>query len=949
MTYQELKQLIDAFRAETQPDSITPDTLGQLLDKIAQFSEDKDPESKIDEGLQDIADALTDALEDINEGKTTAESVIASAKNEALEEITAATADVEEAKEEALEEIEEAIAGIDVTYSTISGDNVQLKNGSSENIMPKSKAEYITYDKSVSQLASTQLQGATDEVALAIQMSDTKRVAVSYSRAGYGVKYDGTLFTSGSSSRTTPIEVLPGEKLCVKYTGNPNNSLLAGLTLSDSAGDNRSAYSLFFSGSLNNVPYSYTNNSEETKYVIVSYTSGLTFSIYKETAKTTGIGKTYYDFNNELNGVKPVKYDWRNGFYRNANGSAASSNNTSFGSTTHIELKAGEVLHLTCGGGNPSYLWKWNGSSYSQIANLGSSKKIDYSSATDVTLMYSGGAITSISITYESELMDSFRDAELRGVLNYPSYTEIVGYNINSSNNKVSNGDWKITSPIPLLKGEGLHYFVQGGGVASCFITNAAGTTFSPVTGIISSGYPAHWEYYEASSDCYVILQNPKNQSFEIAVNSFKSLKSISKQHTDYVLDSLQNNMANPLFETVTSFNTKYGNTPLTQSQIINSESYYHRGPTVCITNNSTYLVAATKMVSMSDDAKQGITLARKAAGGEWSVSDVIDVPTTGYYGNPCFVIDRTGGHGQANRIYLFYFHSGNNSTIISGNASNADCRYKYSDDDGVTWSEEVSLKSGWDSNKYVFLVPAPSAGIQMSNGTLVIPAMGKNFRGWWSSGIIYKTTSGEWTFSCLTPRYGDNECTCYEKGSTLILNCRYDNYAYAQYNSASALIKRNKVYQYSFTADTWTDVHDTFIARTPCESSICKVSNSLYLRTWLDPYKNGDDPNTRERLTLYASSDASHWIRIVRFKDGNRNGTHQASSANTSRGYACVAYYNNKIIVAYEDNDHTIGFVDFSNAMDLINKSVTFIAPMNTETKLQYLIEKVLLNYSYF
>ena len=131
MTYQELKQLIDAFRAETQPDSITPDTLGQLLDKIAQFSEDKDPGSKIDEGLQDIADALTDALEDINEGKSTAESVIASAKtealedinegkttaestiasakNEALEDITAATAAVEQAKEDALEEIEELL------------------------------------------------------------------------------------------------------------------------------------------------------------------------------------------------------------------------------------------------------------------------------------------------------------------------------------------------------------------------------------------------------------------------------------------------------------------------------------------------------------------------------------------------------------------------------------------------------------------------------------------------------------------------------------------------------------------------------------------------------------------------------------------------------------------------------------------------------------------------
>ena len=34
MTYDQIKELIDAFRTETQADSITPDTLGQLIQKI---------------------------------------------------------------------------------------------------------------------------------------------------------------------------------------------------------------------------------------------------------------------------------------------------------------------------------------------------------------------------------------------------------------------------------------------------------------------------------------------------------------------------------------------------------------------------------------------------------------------------------------------------------------------------------------------------------------------------------------------------------------------------------------------------------------------------------------------------------------------------------------------------------------------------------------------------
>ena len=79
MTYDQIKELIDAFRAETQADSITPDSLGQLIQKILDYASD---EGVIRSGLQELIDTRDDAL-----------SRIGTAKSEALEEIDDAVID----------------------------------------------------------------------------------------------------------------------------------------------------------------------------------------------------------------------------------------------------------------------------------------------------------------------------------------------------------------------------------------------------------------------------------------------------------------------------------------------------------------------------------------------------------------------------------------------------------------------------------------------------------------------------------------------------------------------------------------------------------------------------------------------------------------------------------------------------------------------------------------
>lgn len=98
MTYDQIKELIDAFRAETQADSITPDTLGQLIQKILDYASD---EGVIRGGLQELIDTRDDALNQIG-----------SAENEAESNISVA-------KEDALDAISEAIEGINITYRVI--------------------------------------------------------------------------------------------------------------------------------------------------------------------------------------------------------------------------------------------------------------------------------------------------------------------------------------------------------------------------------------------------------------------------------------------------------------------------------------------------------------------------------------------------------------------------------------------------------------------------------------------------------------------------------------------------------------------------------------------------------------------------------------------------------------------------------------------------------------
>ncbi len=92
MTYDQIKELIDAFRAETQADSISPDILGQLIQKILDYAS---AEGIITQGLEALTEARDDALAQITSAEETAAGDIETAKQDALDAIGQAKSDID--------------------------------------------------------------------------------------------------------------------------------------------------------------------------------------------------------------------------------------------------------------------------------------------------------------------------------------------------------------------------------------------------------------------------------------------------------------------------------------------------------------------------------------------------------------------------------------------------------------------------------------------------------------------------------------------------------------------------------------------------------------------------------------------------------------------------------------------------------------------------------------
>lgn len=325
--------------------------------------------------------------------------------------------------------------------------------------------------------------------------------------------------------------------------------------------------------------------------------------------------------------------------------------------------------------------------------------------------------------------------------------------------------------------------------------------------------------------------------------------------------------------------------------------------PSVIITNSGKILVAADARMGTGADSDAQIAYVIKYENADLSdaspTMQVLFSASNTAYTNISFVVDRTGVHGTTGRVFAFALKFASGSYAVNQTSSTLDCVYKYSDDDGDTWSAEVSIKSAWNTTKYNGAGTAPTNGIQLSDGTLVLPAMFVAEVGVWKSGLIYKKTNGSWTFSSMTPYSMDNECAVYaDSSNNIYLNCRT--------NKTS-----DHLYKYNITNDKWSPEKIDYDNGVAIQRSIIgRQYGTVYpfgtpyvlLRTMPDP----SSPDNRNFFTIWLSKDGKKWIRLYQFYKGN-NG-----------GYGVIDCYNDIAVIAFMGT----GGVAVQNVSELLNNT---------------------------
>lgn len=305
------------------------------------------------------------------------------------------------------------------------------------------------------------------------------------------------------------------------------------------------------------------------------------------------------------------------------------------------------------------------------------------------------------------------------------------------------------------------------------------------------------------------------------------------------------------------------------------------RIPSLVITNEGTLLLSCENRDEELDKGEMDILVARKTKDDvKWDIKKV--VKQSDDYGrsmDPIFVIDRLGVHGKVGRVYLFVSHEKNIQGYTDhSKTSESDIVYKYSDDDGRSWSEETSLKCKWDLSEYDINIPSACNGIQLDDGTMLVPTMPIN-KGIWHSGLLVKKPSEDWFFTNPTPCDGDNECSVYvDNEGSIILDCRTTS-------------KLHRKYVYDIANNNFILLPSEIKVYNDLKAEITKVEwkeslGSFYMTTYVDVNRN-----TRENLTLFASLDGNLWCKIYKMQNGFN-----------AFGYGNVAHYKGETIVAFED-----------------------------------------------
>lgn len=243
----------------------------------------------------------------------------------------------------------------------------------------------------------------------------------------------------------------------------------------------------------------------------------------------------------------------------------------------------------------------------------------------------------------------------------------------------------------------------------------------------------------------------------------------------------------------------------------------YHsfRIPSIVRTNANTLLAFVEGRMSANKDyGNINVEYKRSTDNGStWSSMMEVVGAGQGTWGNPTSVVDRNTG-----RIWVFM--SWNSATKNQGGTDGYDkidtwgdrkVYYSYSDDDGLSFSTPTDMTSTLLPANYKWDAMGPGVGIQTTNGTLVIPAIGRN---------IYSTDHGvTWQYKLIPG--GTSEGTIVELNDGRLM--RNDRATSSVWETG----KRRWVSRGTIAGTFSTFAPDDVLLDPACEGSIVRYTGS--------------------------------------------------------------------------------------------------------------------------